>query len=316
MNGMILVGVDETSACRAAIRWGMQRAAFLQSHVMLLHVVDDEWGLIGEQSISELHPAADQLVQENAAFARSIDPTVTVTTRVVVGDPMTELGVASRGVDMVVVGTHKTGFLHGRAFGSRSLQLAARACCPVAVVPEGSTAERHGIVAGIDASDAGRAAVRCAAIEAQRTGVELILIRAWTAKAVGTAAYVEGADQRAQQMLDVLIKDAVAVARSAGDNLLVRTRTLRRPAAEALVDAGMTAELLVIGSSRRHDAQMSALGPVSHDVLLNISGPTLVVHGDTLAVTELAAAEPKDSSSFHGRNDNHDELPRKYFVGE
>ena len=40
-------------------------------------------------------------------------------------------------------------------------------------------------------------------------------------------------------------------------------------------------ELLVIGSSRRHGAQMAALGPVSHDVLLNIAGPTLVVHGDT-----------------------------------
>ena len=35
---------------------------------------------------------------------------------------------------------------------------------------------------------------------------------------------------------------------------------------------------------------MAALGPVSHDVLLNIAGPTLVVHGDTEARPEAELA--------------------------
>jgi nucleotide-binding universal stress UspA family protein len=287
MNGMILVGVDGTSACRAAIRWAVLRAALLGSRVVLVHVVDDEWGMIGEQSISELHPSAYTLVEQDAVFARSIDPTVTVATRVLLGDPMVELGVASREVDLVVIGTHKTGFLHGRAFGSRGLQLAATAWCPVAVIPEGSTTERHGIVAGIDDSDAGRSAVRFAAAEAHRVHEELILLRAWTSGVRGSGADAEAIEQRARDTLATLGSDAVALAHGAGDGMLVRTRTLRRPAAEALVDAGMTAELLVIGSSRRHGAQMSALGPVSHDVLLNIAGPTLVVHGDTRADSAL-----------------------------
>ena len=291
MNGMILVGVDGSSACRAAIRWAVLRAASVDSRVMLVHVVDDEWGMIGEQSISELHPSAFELVEKDAVFARSIDSTVTVTTRVILGDPMVELGVASREVDLVVIGTHKTGFLHGRAFGSRSLQLAATAWCPVAVIPEGSTAERHGIVAGIDDSEAGRAAVRFAAIEAHRAHEELILLRAWTSSSVGSGEDSEAADQRARHALEALGSQSVSLARSAGDDLLVRTRTLRRPAAEALVDAGMSADLLVIGSSRRHGSQMSALGPVSHDVLLNIAGPTLVVHGDTVAAPAPAALD-------------------------
>jgi nucleotide-binding universal stress UspA family protein len=283
MNGMILVGADGTSACRAAIRWAVRRAASLDCRIVLVHVVDDEWGMIGEQSISELHPSAYALVEKDSAFARSVDPTVSVTTRVLLGDPMVELGVESRDADLVVIGTHKTGFLHGRAFGSRSLQLAATASCPVAVIPEVSTTERHGIVAGIDDSEAGRAAVRFAAIEARRAHEELILLRAWSSSADATGADAEAADARARHALEALGSRSVALARSAGDDLLVRTRTLRRPAAEALVDAGISAELLVIGSSRRHGAQMSALGPVSHDVLLNIAGPTLVVHGDTVA---------------------------------
>ena len=88
MNGTILVGVDGTSACRAAISWAVRRAASLDSHIVLVHVVDDEWGMIGEQSISELHPAAYELVEKEAVFARSIDSAVTVTSRVLLGDPM------------------------------------------------------------------------------------------------------------------------------------------------------------------------------------------------------------------------------------
>ena len=283
MSGMILVGVDGTSACRAAISWAVRRAASLDSRVVLVHVVDDEWGMIGEESIAELHPSAYALVEKDAVFARSVDPTVSVMTRVLLGDPMVELGVASREVDLVVIGTHKTGFLHGRAFGSRSLQLAATAWCPVAVIPEVSTIGRHGIVVGIDDSEAGRAAVRFAAIEAHRAQEELLLLRAWGSSAVGTGSDAEATDKRARHAHEALGSQSVALARSAGDDLLVRTRTLRQPAAEALVDASMSAELLVIGSSRRHGAQMSALGPVSHDVLLNIAGPTLVVHGDAVA---------------------------------
>ena len=283
MSGMILVGVDGASAGRAAISWAVRRAASLDSRIVLVHVVDDEWGMIGEESISELHPSAYELVEKDAVFAGSVDPTVSVTTRVLLGDPMVELGVASREVDLVVIGTHKTGFLHGRAFGSRSLQLAATAWCPVAVIPEVSTIGRRGIVAGIDDSEAGRAAVRFAAIEAHRAQEELLLLRAWGSSAVGTGSDAEATDERARHAHEALGSQSVALARSVGDDLLVRTRTLRRPAAEALVDASMSAELLVIGSSRRHGAQMSALGPVSHDVLLNIAGPTLVVHGDASA---------------------------------
>ena len=281
MNGTILVGVDGTAACHAAIHWAVRRAASMDSPIELVHVIDDEWGMIGEQSISELHPSAFALVEREAVFARSVDGAVAVSTRVLLGDPMVELGVASRGVDVVVIGTHKTGFLHGRAFGSRSLQLAATAWCPVAVIPEGSRSERHGIVAGIDDSGAGRAAVSFAATEARRVNEELVLLRAWSSGGYDAEADVEAMEQRARDALEVLCTQSVALARRAGERLLVRTRTLRRPAAEALVDAGMSAELLVIGSSRRHGAEMSALGPVSHDVLLNIAGPTIVVHGDS-----------------------------------
>ena len=54
---------------------------------------------------------------------------------------------------MIAVGTHKTGFIHGKVFGSRSLQLAAAAHSPVAIVPQTSRRDGQGIVVGIDESE-------------------------------------------------------------------------------------------------------------------------------------------------------------------
>jgi nucleotide-binding universal stress UspA family protein len=70
----------------------------------------------------------------------------------------------------------------------------------------------------------------------------------------------------------------MSLATSLGYVRPIRNRSVRRPAAEALVDAASTSRLLVVGSSRRHGSQLAALGPVCHDVLLNITGPTVIVH--------------------------------------
>jgi nucleotide-binding universal stress UspA family protein len=292
MSGTILVGVDASSACNAAIRWSVERASSTGNRVLLLHVIDDEWGMIGEQFEYELHPTAERLLVEKADFARAIDATVDVSTRLLVGDPMVELATASRSVDLTVIGTHKTGYLRGRAFGSRSLQLAATAWSPVAVIPEPSNTVRHGIVAGVDDSAAGWAAVAFAADEARRAGEELVLLQAWRVNRPQGGSGDDPAEERARHAIASVGESALALAKRGGEKLAVRTRAVRRAAAEALVDAGTTAELLVIGSSRRHGADQSALGPVSHDVLLNIAGPTLIVHGEgqrtdrTLTATE------------------------------
>ncbi len=77
-----------------------------------------------------------------------------------------------------------------------------------------------------------------------------------------------------------MLADSVALAHEHGAGLPVRIRSIRRPPAEALLDASSTAELLVIGTSLRLAPESASLGPVGHDVLLNLAGPTVVVHED------------------------------------
>ncbi|AGW41076.1 stress-inducible protein [Leifsonia xyli subsp. cynodontis DSM 46306] len=55
--------------------------------------------------------------------------------------------------DVLVVGTDKSGFIHGRVLGSLPVQVAALAVCMVAVIPAVDLRFRAGVVAGIDRHD-------------------------------------------------------------------------------------------------------------------------------------------------------------------
>ena len=282
MERTILAGIDGSSPSRSALSWTMRRAAATGAKVVLVHVVDDEWGMIGHLALDEIHRSAVELVETETALARSIEPTVTVSSELLWGDPMVELATVSAGAELVVVGTHKTGFLHGRAFGSRSLQLAASATAPVAIIPESSARNRRGIVAGVDDSTAGWAAVRFAAAEAERIKQDLTLVRSWRLPQLR----LDPDDRTLQHeklvhaAVERMMAAAVSLAKEHCVTVAVKSRTMRRTPAEALIEASTTAQLLVIGSSRRHGLAQRALGPVSHDVLLNLAGPTLVVHGE------------------------------------
>jgi nucleotide-binding universal stress UspA family protein len=278
MDRSIFVGIDGAATGRAAVRWAMTRAGRLGLRVILVHVVDDEWGGFGERSLPEIHPEIGELVAAELVFAHSVEPKVAVETTVLIGDPMVELAAASRDAEMVVVGTHKTGFLHGRAFGSRSIQLAAMSWCPIAVIPEYVSDTRHSVMFGLAGTAASDAALRFAVQEAMSLEQELVIIHA-------TEDSMPASGQSrvdAQDMLIVAEAQATETARTLGLTGQVRIWRIGITASRALVDAGSTGQLLVIGSTRRRGRELSTLGPVCHDVLMNISSPTIVVHSDSV----------------------------------
>lgn len=275
----LLIGIDGTESSRAALRWAMKRAVAIGAGATLVHVIDDEWTTIGARMLDELDEDARHLLEREAQYARSLASEVAVQTRVLHGNLMQELTAASDEVEMVVVGTHKTGFINGKVFGSRSLQLAAAARTPVAIIPQGSPRDGRGVVAGVDESAAGRLATRLAAQEAERTRQTLTLIRAFTVPQLAK----ENDDaqreliQHGEARSSAALSAAAALAAETAPTVEVKTRSVRRPAAEALVEAGATASLLVIGNSRREESN-TMVGSVGHDVLINLTGPTIVVH--------------------------------------
>lgn len=276
----LLVGIDGTESSRAALRWAVKRATAIGAELSLAHVVDDEWSTIGARMVDELDNDGRHLLEREAEYAHSLAAEVTVRTQLLHGSVMQELITASKDAEMVVVGTHKTGFINGKVFGSRSLRLAAAAHTPVGIVPQGSPRDGRGIVVGVDDSAAGRLAVRFAAREAERTQETLTLLRAFTVPGLPKDDDDEQRElvQHGETRTSAVLSAAAALAALTAPTVEVKTRGIRRPAAEALVEAAATAALLVIGNSRQEDADKTMVGSVSHDVLINLTGPTIVVH--------------------------------------
>lgn len=276
-----VVGVDGSVPARAAIRWALAGARERGVEVMLVHVADDEWGAIGSLLIDEVDQDAQRQLADEVAYAQSLETGVPVRGEVRLGSPMTELASFSDAETMVVVGTHKTGFHYGRAFGSRSLQLANLAIGPVAIIPEAASRMRRGVIVGVDNTPAGAAAVDLAADLACDHHCELMTVR--SSQSVVPFDVDSDDDRRDWQLrrddeARGFLASAVARARERQPGIVIRSRVVRRPAGAALNELARSAELLVIGDSRRAQAQQGSLGAVAYDVLLNLSSPTIVVH--------------------------------------
>lgn len=243
MAGSILVGVDGSTPSRSALRWSVNRARETGAAIELLHVIVD----------GTSHEKAELLLHTELEFARGLAPDLVITTAIANGNAEDALVRRSNGHSLLVVGTHKTGFIYGRAFGSRFLGLARRTHCDVAFIPDQGGITRRGLVAGIEASHTGDAVIAFAAAESERTGNELQL--------VGSSR--DEADRAAD------------LVRTMHPDLRFRTRVTDLPLAEALVAASAQMALLVIGRGRGSSA--SALAG-NQDVLLNMSCAVLVLN--------------------------------------
>jgi len=259
MDGRYIVGVDGSSPSDAAVAWAVQRARRDGAPIVLAHVRDPEAGMMGEDFARDeerrgtdiLRGVLDGLVGSGLAVSM-----------VVLDGPLPwALAQAVTVHDVVVVGTHKIGFLHGRVLGSRSVQVAATVPCTVTVVPEVDLRFRRGVVAGIDREETAAAIARAAAAEADARGEELVIVQSVRKTRIPRS--------------ELPLATAVAAARAAYPSLQIRSRVSERPPAEALLDAARDKALLVLGPGST-DAARSPIGSVLHDVLLNVNAPVLV----------------------------------------
>ncbi|RDV44956.1 hypothetical protein DOE76_09460 [Leifsonia sp. ku-ls] len=300
-----VVGVDGSVPARAAVRWAIAHARERAAAVSLVHVADDEWGAVGSRLIDEVDAGAGALLDEELANARASAPAgVSVTGELRTGSPMVVLASYSRPERMLVVGTHKTGFHYGRAFGSRSLQLANLATGPVAIIPEAESRLRRGVVVGVDDTAAGNAALDLAADLACDHHCELVAVRSSSLQQRFEADRDdELRDWQLRRDDDAreLLAAAVTRARRRQPGITIRSRVVRRTPGTALNEVARAAELLVIGDSRREAPERGGLGSVAYDVLLNVSSPTIVVHApEPLRAETPAAHQPEGEAHAVG----------------
>jgi nucleotide-binding universal stress UspA family protein len=254
-----LVAVDGSRPAEAAVRWAVARARVDREPLVLLHVLDD----VGDAS-----SAGAQLLDETAARVSAEHPELVVTTRLLTGSVPRALAAAAAPDDVLVIGTGKTGFLHGRVLGSRSVQIAMAAPCTVAVIPDVDLRFRRGVVAGVDRHGTAARIARSAAAEARSRGEELLFVQAAPDQETRPSSVSRG---------ELAIGEAVARAHEASPELVIRSRVAARRPAEALLDSSRDKALLVLGPGSSESAG-SPIGSVVHDVLLNANAPVLIIH--------------------------------------
>lgn len=169
--------------------------------------------------------------------------------------------------DLLVIGTGKTGFAHGRVFGFTGVRIVALAPCPVVVIPNVDLRFRSGVVLGLDGAETAAASAAMAATEAARRGEAVQVI---SSGRHGTTGAQGGED-------DDAVKVAERVIREGWPQLTVHTRSRSGDTAAALLDAAQAASLLVIDAGYAPTDRRSGVpGDIALDVLFNANAPILI----------------------------------------
>ncbi len=139
-TGRIVVGIDGSASSMAALGWAVGQAELTGAAIEA--VTTWEWpSTYGAALVvpTDYDPAADAgaVLEDALAPIRAVHPAVEMRTVVVEGHPAPALVTASRGADLLVVGSRGHGEFAGMLLGSVSEHCVTNAHCPVLVFREG-----------------------------------------------------------------------------------------------------------------------------------------------------------------------------------
>ncbi len=141
MSG-IIVGVDGSTHSQRALDWAVHEAAIRQLPLRVLTVsraVVGYWGgavaFPGDRAVTDKARAVAQELTDKALALASDAVPANVTVEAINGIPAEELIGASKGADMIVLGSRGTGGFARLLLGSVTTQVVHHAHCPVVVIP-------------------------------------------------------------------------------------------------------------------------------------------------------------------------------------
>lgn len=272
----VVLGWKPSEAADAALDWVLQRIDRLAAPLTLLTVLDAKKSY-DEATRAQLQSDAEAV----AAGVREKHPSITVATQLVEGDPPQVLAGLTSPEKLVVVGTDRRRGLSLRYAFSFGARLAARAKGPVALIPHGEPELGTGVVVGVDGTPASLAAARVAArIALARGGEELVIVHVWQEPTPWQDAYLppdDGFLESLQKVHQDVLDESVAQFAEDWPELVITKKLVHGLAPWGLLDQAARGSLLVVGTRSSRGIQRFFLGSVSHTVVLNLEGPTIVV---------------------------------------
>lgn len=291
-DGRTVVGFDGSPSAWRALDWAIERVAQRGGALELVHAIDTRLGGAVFGPRFDLETTVETGLRQATGHVRAMAPDVTVASRWIDGPPASALLRESATAALLVIGTDKRADRPGTRIGTLPLKLAAKSECPVAVIPDTPRPERDVVVVGVDRSGFARSALALAVTEASWRGARLEAVHAWDVPEALQRS-LESGDQvdptfleREQAVIPEAIAD-VPIARAAAITPFV----VRQNPAAALVEHGVGAVAIVVGTRGRGRFVASLLGSVSHDVLLNLPCPVLVTPKEYSFVVPSAPEE-------------------------
>lgn len=294
---LVVVGVDGSEPSRAALTHALAAAARRGADLEVVAGYAVEVAYLGGAPV--WLPDVALIRGETAARVRALvadarsEPSlatvpgageVEVRLQVLPGPPAYALVERSRDADLLVVGSRGRGAVRSVLLGSVALHCATRASCPVVVVHAGGGAPRR-VVIGDDGSPGARVALAAGVDEAARAGADVDVVVAFEVEDlwIDLTTDVVPPPERIRDELaarTAATVSAVLAERAAAGRAVphVRTAVVQGRAAEVLVDAAGTDDLLVVGSRGRGVLRGLAMGSVALGCAMHARGAVMVVH--------------------------------------
>lgn len=281
MTHTLTVGYDGSPPATRAVIWAADTA---ERDGAVLRIVScftspgfvDPWYLAIPVDIEQIKAAAERDVASEIERLRSTHPSVQVEPQVVWGKPRSELVERAVDSDLLVIGTTGAGAAESWLLGSVAHAVARCSPCPVVLVPDlPPVAPKGRVVVGIDGSPAADRALDWAMGEADRRDAELVVVHAWQYEYMQEDTAPAGRDLLrvdAARTLDPALELARDVAR-----VDVRGELIECAPAEALLNAAVEADLVVVGTRGRGGLRSALFGSVAQTVASRSCRPTVVV---------------------------------------
>lgn len=278
----IIVGYDGSAEAVPAVHWAARQAVQRNCGLHLVHstlwpAITNDLGPVPGIEGSGLRRAAEGILTEGIERVHDEAPGLTVKTTLFYGWPAEHLRRLSSGAALLVVGTRGVGGFMGLMIGSVSLELAATADCPVAVIRGG---EHPGgpVVVGVDFGDWElplRHSCDLAALAGAPLRVVHVEKKHWIPRRTPGAA--TSTQDHVEPRIQALLDSAALIAHETIPDLDVQKRSpIGTSIPGSLLAEAQDASIIVVGTKGRGLVR-GTIGSTAHAVLHHATCPVLLV---------------------------------------
>jgi nucleotide-binding universal stress UspA family protein len=273
MSQRILVAIDGGKASRTALDWAIAWSRFAPVELELC-TVDVSAHSSSSREAAPMHERALRGgIERVMAASPSLQSATTIRNNVAID----QIVAGSAKLSCLVVGCDRSSGSVDDLRGTLPFTLAARADCPIIVVPVDWQTRYGPVVIGIDqATDDSALDFACRA--ATRLGTTLILVHAWNTPAVHSTSIGEG--DLYEQMKKAghrMLAAATTRLRRSHPGVKVLRQLVFGDASQVLTNVAAKAALAVLGTHHAAPLTGQALGATSDALLMSLPCPVALV---------------------------------------